>query len=102
CVTNPATQGCDHLNAQVLLDLGILASGQLQFVDRIRSSGLAVYDDNAITAIKLASPYPEVPDHMMALMKPGSTGLVISVRFNYVSPASIEDPAVAPTSAAKP
>ena len=34
-------------------------------------------------AVKSASPYPEVPADLMA-MRPGSTGVSISVRFLYV------------------
>ena len=47
-----------------------------------QSSKLAIYDDYAKDAVKSASPYPEVPADLMA-MRPGSTGVSISVKFLY-------------------
>jgi TonB family protein len=82
CVTNPANQACDYFQADVLIEFGILTSGRLQFVDLRRSSGLAVYDEYAINAVKLAAPYPEVPAELMAT-RPGSTGVAISISFAY-------------------
>jgi len=67
----------------VVIEFGIKVSGLLQFVEVRRSSGLAIYDDFAITAVKFASPYPEVPADVMALMKQGSTGVPISAELKY-------------------
>ena len=50
----------------------------------MRPADYAVYDEYAVTAIKLASPFPPVPPAIMATMRPGSAGMPISVRFSYV------------------
>jgi TonB family protein len=104
CVANPGTEQCDYLNAEVMLEFGILVSGQLQFVDVVRSSRLAIYDDSAIAAVKLASPYPEVPDEVMAVTKPGSAGVLIAARLRYIAqPSPMQDAPIAiPAPAAKP
>lgn len=34
-------------------------------------------------AVRLANPYPSVPDELMARMKPGSTGVIIRAEFRY-------------------
>jgi TonB family protein len=70
------------------VDLGILRSGRLQYVELLRTSGLAIYDEYALDAVKRAAPYPEVPAEMMAAMKPESTGVPIRAHFNYIAEAS--------------
>jgi TonB family protein len=89
CVKNFSTRECEYLSAQLVVEFGILRNGDLQFVDVIHSSGYEIYDGYAVTAIRLASPYPKVPAEMMALMKPGSTGTVIAAKFNYIAETSL-------------
>ena len=72
CVKNNVT--CEYKDAQLIVEFGILKGGQLQFVDLRDSSGLSIYDDFALNAIKLAAPYPEVPPSMLMAMRQGSTG----------------------------
>ena len=81
CVRDPAKATCEPLNAQLVMEFGILNSGQVQYVSVVRSSGLAVYDESAARAIWAASPLPPIPPH---LVREGSTGLPIRSQFTYV------------------
>jgi hypothetical protein len=56
----------------------------VQYVEVRRASNWVIYDDVAVNAIKLASPFPPVPPAMMARMGNGSTGASIVARFTYV------------------
>jgi TonB family protein len=89
CVRNPSTRECEHHSTSLDVHFGILRDGRVQFVDIVRQSDHAVYDEYAVNAIKLASPFPPVPQAMMAAMRPGSTGLAISARFSYVVESSL-------------
>jgi len=68
-----------NIGGEVSIDFGIAKSGQLQFIEQRRSSGVEVLDGNAIRAIELASPFPPVPD---AISK---TGIPIFGTFIYIS-----------------
>jgi TonB family protein len=83
CVKNPETHGCDYKSARLVVIFGILKQGPVQFVEIQRASGWAIYDDYAVNAIKLASPFPPVPPALMARVKDGSTGVPIRVNFTY-------------------
>jgi TonB family protein len=89
CVKNHTTMQCEYLSAQLVVEFGILKSGRLQYVDVVRSSGYAIYDDYAVNAIRLAEPYPPVPSEMIARMRVGSTGTVIGAHFNYITETSL-------------
>jgi TonB family protein len=60
-----------------------LKAGVVQYVDVKKSSGSALYDDAAVQAIRSSAPFPEVPAVLMEA-RPGSTGIPIRARFNYV------------------
>jgi len=81
-VQGAATPTCEDLNAHLIVEFGILHSGRLQYVEVVRSSGYALYDDYAVRAIRAASPYPPVPADVI---KEGSTGVPIRTAFNYVT-----------------
>jgi TonB family protein len=89
CVPNAATGGCDHYSTSLDVHFGIRKDGRVQFVDVVKSSDYGIYDQYAVTAIKLASPFPPVPEAMMAAMRRGSSGLAISARFSYVVESSL-------------
>jgi TonB family protein len=89
CITNIVTRGCDYKTTSLVVEFGILKDGRLQFVEVIQSSGFAIYDDYAVNAIKLASPFPAVPPAMIVATKRGSTGVAILARFNYVVDTSL-------------
>ncbi len=83
CMKTAGDQECDYRSAQLLVEFGILKDGKLQFIELRRTSGVGPYDDSAMNAIKLASPFPEVPPAMMAKAKAGSTGVPIVAHFIY-------------------
>jgi TonB family protein len=84
CVKNLETRECEYKSARLVVDFGILKHGPVQFVEVQKSSGLAIYDDYALNAIKLASPFPPIPAGLMARMERGSTGVPIRVNFTYM------------------
>ena len=57
--------------------------GQLRFIDLRRSSGVTVLDDYAVNAVKLASPFPPIPDAM------SRTGIPVVAVFNYIIEGSL-------------
>ena len=89
CDVSRETQRCEPRPAKVTLEFGILASGHLQYVEVVRSSGFEIYDDYAVKAVRLASPFPTVPPELIARMQAGSTGVALSADFMYVVPASV-------------
>ena len=84
CVKNPDTRVCEGHTTSLDVDFGILKDGRVQFVEIVRRAHYEIYDDFAVNAIKLASPFPPVPSVMMRGMSPNSTGLAIRVHFSYV------------------
>jgi TonB family protein len=76
-------RSCEYKEAALEIDFGILKDGRLQFVQVVHNSDYQIYDEYAETAIKLASPFPPVPQAMLAAAKPGSTGVPIRARFVY-------------------
>jgi TonB family protein len=89
CIKGEVTRDCEYKTTSLVIEFGILTDGRLQFVDVVESSGFVIYDDYAVNAIKLASPFPPVPPAMMAAMRRSSTGVVLLARFNYVVDTSL-------------
>jgi len=50
------------IGGELGIEFGIAKSGELQFIERRRSSGVEILDDYAMRAVQLASPFPPVPD----------------------------------------
>jgi len=65
------------IGGELAIEFGIAKSGELQFIERKRSSGVELLDDYAMRAVQLASPFPPVPD---AISK---SGLPIHGIFRY-------------------
>jgi len=65
------------IEGELQIEFGIAKSGELQFIEKRRSSGVEVLDDYAMRAVQLASPFPPVPD---AISK---GGLPINGSFRY-------------------
>jgi TonB family protein len=65
------------IGGELAIEFGIAKSGELQFIERRRSSGVEMLDDYAMRAVQLASPFPPVPD---AISK---SGLPIYGIFRY-------------------
>ena len=83
CVKDRNTGVCEYKSTELMVEFGILKHGPLQYIEVRRASPYEIYDDYAVTAVKLASPFPPVPPAMMARMASGSTGTKISARFVY-------------------
>jgi len=89
CVRNAATRECAHHTTSLDVHFGILQDGRVQFVDVVRPADYTIYDEYAVNAIKLASPFPPVPPAIMATLRAGSAGMPLSVRFSYVVESSL-------------
>jgi outer membrane biosynthesis protein TonB len=89
CMKPEGATECRYQSAQLHVEFGILKSGKLQFVELRTTSGLVAYDDSAVTAIKLASPFPAVPPALMAKANRGSAGVPILANFVYEYEVSI-------------
>ncbi len=84
CVKNTDNGECVHKSAQLVVEFGILRDGQVPYVTVHQPAPWGVYDSNAVTAIKLASPFPPVPASLMATRPSGSTGVPIVANFFYI------------------
>jgi TonB family protein len=82
CVKDSQTHICEYKSGFLIIEFGILKSGQLAFLELQRSSGYVVLDDSAANAIKLASPFPAIPPALLKGRK--GPGVPIVARFHYV------------------
>jgi len=71
---------CDGRAAELTVEISLHADGRLASVKVLRSSGFAAYDDSAVWAVKLASPFDALPPDLEGAGLPAR----IEVRFNYV------------------
>jgi TonB family protein len=83
CVKNDATRQCEYKTTQLVLEFGIAKDGKVPFVTVVRSSGYPIYDDYAVNAVKLASPFPPIPDSF------SKKGVPIHATFSYVVESSL-------------
>ncbi len=58
----PHEAGERGIGGQLVIDFAIAKSGDLEAIDLRRSSGVPVLDRYALNAVKLAQPFPPVPD----------------------------------------
>ncbi len=86
CVKNVSTGQCEYKTAHLVIEFGILRDGKVPFVNVLQPSGYGIYDDYAANAIKLASPFPPLPD---ALVRKGAPGIPIMASFNYIVDTSL-------------
>jgi outer membrane biosynthesis protein TonB len=84
CIKDVTTGHCDYKSARLVIVFGILKDGRVPTLEVAQQSGYDVYDDYAVNAIKLASPFPPVPASLMAAAKSGSAGVKIVAAFQYV------------------
>jgi TonB family protein len=85
CVTNEETGHCEHKSAQLVIEFGILKDGRVPFVIVRKRSDFDIYDEYAVNAIKLASPFPPVPDSLTS----GRKGIPILATFSYIVESSL-------------
>jgi periplasmic protein TonB len=58
----PREAGDRGIEGELLIEFGIAKGGELQFILLRRTSGIPILDEYALRAVKLASPFPPVPD----------------------------------------
>ncbi len=58
----PREAGDRGIGGQLVIDFAIAKSGSLEVIELRRSSGVSVLDLYALNAVKLAQPFPSVPD----------------------------------------
>ena len=83
CVKNAETHECEYKSARLIIEFGIMKDGRVPFVTVRQSSGFVIMDDYAVNAIKLASPFPAVPDSF------SKKGIPILATFLYVVDTSL-------------
>jgi TonB family protein len=82
CVKNDRTRECEYKTVQLIVEFGIAKNGTVPFINVVRSSGFAIYDDYAVNAVKLAD-FPPIPDSF------SKTGVPILATFSYVVQSSL-------------
>jgi TonB family protein len=83
CVKNASTHECEYKTTTLIIEFGIAKDGKVPFVTVLRSSGYPIYDDYAVNAVKLAAPFPPIPDNF------SKTGVPIHATFSYVVESSL-------------
>jgi outer membrane biosynthesis protein TonB len=87
CVKDAATGLCYYKSTRLVIVFGILKDGHVPWIEVAQKAGYAIYDDYAANAIRLAQPFPTVPDPMVQ----DRTGVIVVVDFKYVySPTGVE------------
>jgi outer membrane biosynthesis protein TonB len=84
CIKDAASGHCDYKSARLMIVFGILKDGRVPMLEVTLQSGYSIYDDYAANAIRLAAPFPPVPQALMATAAPGSAGVKIVAAFQYV------------------
>ena len=84
CVKNAATGACEYRDASVRVQLAIRPDGTLAYVDVTSTSGVPVYDESAVKAVRRAAPFPPVPADVMAQWRKRDGDLPLNMNFNYV------------------
>ena len=75
--TYPRQAGERGIEGELLIEFHIAKDGRLEFIALRNSSGVAILDDYAMTAVKLAQPFPPVPDEI------AKQTLAINGQFKY-------------------
>lgn len=73
----PRPAGERGIEGELLIEFHIAKDGRLEFIELRHSSGTAILDDAALTAVKLAQPFPPVPDDI------AKRTLAINGQFRY-------------------
>jgi len=76
----PYEAGSKGIEGDLQIEFVIAKDGYLQYVERTRSSGVTVLDNAALNAVKLAQPFPPVPDDVAMETLPISGMFVYRIR----------------------
>jgi len=74
----PDRYGCVRREGELIIEFGIAKDGHVPFISLKQSTGSANMDSFALNAIRLAQPFPPVPDVI------SKTGFPILARFRYI------------------
>jgi protein TonB len=74
----PSRHDCPRREGQLVAEMGVAKDGRLTYIVLVDSSGSRNMDDAALNAVRLAAPYPPVPDSV------GRSGVGITVTFRYL------------------
>jgi TonB family protein len=74
----PDRYGCVRREGELIIEFGIAKDGHVPFIALKQSTGSPNMDSFALNAIKLAQPFPPVPDVI------SKTGFPILARFRYI------------------
>lgn len=83
CVREGNGRECEYKTAQLVVEFGIAKDGKVPFVNVRHSTGYDIMDEYAVRAVKLASPFPPVPDSL------SRKGIPILATFNYIVDTSL-------------
>ena len=73
----PREAGERGIGGQLLIEFHIAKDGRVQLLELRRSSGVEILDDYAMNAVRLAQPFPPVPDNLAKQV------LAVNGLFNY-------------------
>ena len=73
----PRQAGERNIEGELVIEFHIAKDGRLEFIELRDSSGTRILDDAALTAVKLAQPFPPVPDDI------AKRTLAINGQFRY-------------------
>jgi len=73
----PRPAGERGIEGELLIEFHIAKDGRLEYIELRHSSGTQILDDAALTAVKLAQPFPPVPDDL------AKRTLAINGQFKY-------------------
>jgi protein TonB len=61
----PREAGERNIEGQLLIEFHIARDGRLSYLELVRSSGVKILDDYAMNAVRLAQPFPPVPEGLL-------------------------------------
>jgi TonB family protein len=77
--TYPREAGDRGIGGSLLIEFHIAKDGRLAYLELRRSSGVEVLDEYAVNAIKLAQPFPPVPDNLAKQVLPINGNFVYQI-----------------------
>ena len=84
CLKDVTTGRCEYKAAMLTIQFGLLQDGRVADVAVTKKAEWQVYENAAVTAVRIAAPFPPVPPKLMATAKPESPGIPITANFFYV------------------
>jgi len=83
CLKDETTGKCEYKPAELVIDFDIFEDGRGGHIAAAESSGMDIYDQRAVAAVRSAAPFPRVPAELMARAKPSIGGVTIRAKLQY-------------------